>query len=237
MTTVADEISSAVRDILAASWNEREGQVVPTTDDVVLKNGAVSLDAVFLYGDLHRSTALAEIATRKQAAKVIRAYLSSMSRVIKVRGGEIRSFDGDRVMAIFVGDGKNSAAAKCALQMNYVLTKILRPKIESAYPSLKGSGFTVAHAVGVESGSVLIVRAGVRGSNDLVAVGPAPNLAAKLSDLRTGYSSYISSSVHGRLNEESKFGGNPKRAMWTKTSQKVNDADTVVYASNWHWTP
>jgi hypothetical protein len=43
--------------------------------------------------------------------------------------------------------------------------------------------------------------------------------------------------VHGRLNEESKFGGNPKRAMWTKTSQKVNDADTVVYASNWHWTP
>lgn len=235
--SVADDITTAVAEILAATWNEREGQVVPETDDVTLKNGAVSLDAVFLYADLHRSTALAEVATRKQAAKVVRGYLSSMSRVINAQGGEIRSFDGDRVMGIFVGSSKNSDAAQCALKMNHALTKILRPKVEAAFPSLKKAGYTVDHSVGVESGKAFIVRAGVRGSNDLISVGPAPNIAAKLSDLRSGYSSYLSSAVYGRLNEAAKLGGDPRKNMWTKTTQKVNDTTMTIYASNWRRRP
>ena len=30
-----------------------------------------------------------------------------MTQLVKSNGGEVRSFDGDRVMGIFIGDGKN----------------------------------------------------------------------------------------------------------------------------------
>ncbi len=141
------------------------------------------------------------------AAKIVRAYLSSMTRLVKAFGGEVRSFDGDRVMGVFVGGSKNSNAAKCALKMNYAVTKILRPRAEAKSVSLKTKGFAIQHCVGVHASEVLVVRGGVRGSNDLVFVGLAPNIAAKLSDIRNSpYHSYITQTVYGRLSQETKNG-------------------------------
>ena len=112
----ADELSTSVNEILTVTWNIRDGQVVPSTEDVALKDGAVKLQAVYLYADLADSTTLARDFDRQTAARVVRAYLSVMSKVIRKNDGAIRSFDGDRVMGIFVGSSKNTAAAKCLLQ-------------------------------------------------------------------------------------------------------------------------
>ena len=53
--------------------------------------------------------------------------------------------DGDRVMGIFIGSNKNTAAAKCALNMHYAVTKVLRPKAEAKFPSLVKEGFEIDH--------------------------------------------------------------------------------------------
>jgi len=105
---LAEEITTSVTSVVTSDWNIRKGTVVPNTEDVTLKNGAVELDAVYLYADMADSTRLARDFSATTAAKVIRCYLDATCRVIRARGGEIRSFDGDRVMAIFVGDSKNS---------------------------------------------------------------------------------------------------------------------------------
>lgn len=94
------------------------------------------------------------------AAKVVRAYLSTMTRLVKANGGVVRSFDGDRVMGIFIGDSKNSSAAKCALQMKYVVTKVLRPKAQDKFSSL--SDFTITHGVGIERRGTGRTRRGTR---------------------------------------------------------------------------
>ncbi|PZT72605.1 hypothetical protein DNK56_02260 [Streptomyces sp. AC1-42W] len=97
--------------------------MVPGTDDVKLfSNDAVKLDAVYLYADLLGSTKLARDFRPETAGKVIRASLRTASKIIKAREGEIRSYDGDRVMAIFIGGSKNTNAAKAALQINYAMT-------------------------------------------------------------------------------------------------------------------
>lgn len=62
-------------------------------------------------------------------------HLDATCRVLLRRGGVIKSFDGDRVMAIFLGNNKNSEAAKCALQINYTVQKIVKPVLESNLPS------------------------------------------------------------------------------------------------------
>jgi len=52
------------------------------------------------------------------AAKVIRAYLDATCRVIRAEGGEIRSFDGDRVMTVFIGPPENTTAAGTGLKIH-----------------------------------------------------------------------------------------------------------------------
>lgn len=134
--TIENDLKAHTSTLLRATWSTRDGQVVPKTEDVVLANGGVWLDeAVVLYADLFDSTTLAQKFTQKMAAKIIRAYLSSMTRLIRHNGGAVRSFDGDRVMGVFVGKRKNSAAAECALNMDWVVEEVLRSKAEAKFSS------------------------------------------------------------------------------------------------------
>jgi adenylate cyclase len=234
---LADTLSSDIDSIFSTPWDTRDGQVVPKTEDVALKGGAVKLDAVVLYADLFHSTALAQQVPRTTAAKIVRAYLSSMTRLVTAHGGSVRSFDGDRVMGVFVGDSKNSQAAKCALKMNYIVKDVLRPKAEAQFASITKEGIAIAHCAGIHRSEVLVVRGGVRGNNDLVFVGSAPNIAAKLSDIRNSdWHSYITWKVHKYLNDDALYGSDG-RPMWTKTKRTVAGAEWELYKSTWWWKP
>jgi adenylate cyclase len=128
MSSFVDTLSDSVDDIFSVAWDEREGRTVPDSDSVTLRNGAVKLDAVFLYADLAGSSRLARVCQWQTTAKIIRAYLDVATRLIRAWGGEIRSFDGDRVMGVFIGDTPNSNAANCAREIDYVVEKIIAPK-------------------------------------------------------------------------------------------------------------
>ena len=232
-----DELASQVNNVLRQAWNSRDGQVVPKTEDVVLAGGAVRLTATILYADLADSTALAKDYDRGTAAKVFKTFLMCSSKIIRSLDGEIRSFDGDRVMGIFVGGSKNTSAAKCALKINYAFLNIIKPKLEAQYPVLTTGGYKLAHCVGIDTSEVLAVRSGIRNNNDLVWVGRAPNWAAKLSTIREApYFSFITDTVYKALAEEAKFGGNPRQAMWESRSWKTLPG-TSIYRSSFWWEP
>ena len=63
------------------------------------------------------STELA-INNQNTAAEVVTAYLMGTTRIIRALGGDIRSFDGHRVMGIFFEGTKNTLAAEAALKIN-----------------------------------------------------------------------------------------------------------------------
>lgn len=235
---IAGDLKSSISTTLSANWDMRDGTVVPRTDDVKLTNGAVKLTATFLYADLARSTTLAQVFDHRVAAKIVRCFLSSVTRLIKERGGEVRSFDGDRVMGVFVGKAKNTSAALCALNIAYVVEELLRPMAEAKYPSLKAKGFVIRHCTGVHSGETLVVRGGVRGDNDLVFIGSPPNLAAKLSEVRSvGASSYITHSVHDNMHESARMSGDKTQSRWTQETRKLNDVAWRCYRSGWWVRP
>ena len=236
--SIQEDLSNETAKILAQKWDIRDGRVIPSNDDVALAGGAVKLDATVLYSDLSQSSKLATEFQQRTASKVIRTFLYCMCKLIANEGGTITSFDGDRVMGVFIGDYKNTSAARCALKMNYVVPSIVGPKLKDYFTSLKESGFTISHCVGVDTGPVLAVRAGQRGVNDLVWIGRAPNLAAKLSDIREdGYHSYISADVFDVLHESGKFGGELKQLMWEKRTFQFLGESVFVYRSNWWWKP
>lgn len=224
------EIISSVRDIFRAQWTTREGQKIPDVQDVARGNVGVQLDAAVLYADLTDSTGLVDEYKAQFAAEIYKAYLMSACEVIRNNEGDITAFDGDRVMAVFIGSKKNSRATKAALQISAIV-KSINSELKSCYTN---TTFTISQTIGVDCGQLLAARTGIWKYNDLVWVGSAANYAAKLCV--GGDASFpirITARVYSKLNEASKFGGSPKANMWRQVVSPVPGVE--VYGSNWTW--
>jgi class 3 adenylate cyclase len=138
------------------------------------------------------------------------------------------AYDGDRVMAIFVGDRMRSRAAIAGLKINWAVKNIVQPALNNQYGS---SRYTVKHVVGIDTCVLHAAKIGVRGANDLVWVGPAANHAAKLTELSEA-PTWITHEVFCRLSDDTKAtNGN---AMWEeRTWSKL--PGRRLYKSNWSW--
>ncbi len=232
----AEEIESDIQTTIDTAWDKRNGNKIPDTTDIALAGGAVEIDATFLYADLANSSKMAKELDRRITAKILKSFLASVSKLIKHNNGKIVSFDGDRVLGVFYGSYKNTNAAKCALQIKYVVQKIIKPKFESKYEAVKNASFDINSGVGLDTGSVLAIRGGVRGSTEIIWIERAPNLAAKLSDLRVEkYQTHITKRVYNKLNREAKY--SESKNMWESRSWNFLDESISVYRSSWQWKP
>jgi class 3 adenylate cyclase len=228
---LSEDLDKEVKTILATSWQERDGQKVPEAEDVRLVNDAVKLQGTVLYADLAESTNLVDSHKASFAAEVYKSYLLCASKIIRDEGGVITAFDGDRVMAVFIGKSKNTSAASCALKINHAVVKIINPAIKAEFPKTQ---YTLKHSVGVDTSELFVARTGIRGSNDLVWVGRAANYAAKLCSLRVGnYASYVTADVFNVMNESAK--NSSGKPMWEAT--KWTEKGITVYRSRWMRTP
>ena len=228
--SLGDDLDSEVKKILRETWTTRQGRVVPDPEDLGLGNDAVLLDGTVLYADLNGSTNLVETMKPEFAAEVYKCFLTCAARIIRAEGGEITAYDGDRIMAVYLGDSKNSDAARTALKIKYSVTKIINPAIRDQYPC---TSYTVGHVVGIDTSKLFVARIGVRGDNDLVWVGRAANYAAKLSD-GAGAPSQITADVYNRLNESLKY-GKDGRNMWVQaTAPELGHK--AIYTSTWWWS-
>jgi len=226
-------LSDRVDTIFGTQFNQRDGKVVPTTEDVALKDGAVKIEAAFLYADLAGSAKLSKTCPWTTTAKIIRAFLDCTTRLIIKHGGAVRSFDGDRVMGVFMGDSKNSNASICGREIHWTVRKIIHPAAHKQFASIRDNGFEIRHGVGIDVGEVRAVRSGIRDNNDLIWIGKAASFSAKLSDLRDpGNHTYVSSRTYSRLSAEAKLleGKN----MWTSTTFSfAGETETVYKTSHW----
>lgn len=229
---IQNELEDYVKKTLREQWTTRDGRVVPDTDDLALANVADTLEATVLYADLAGSTQMVDRHSWQFSAEIYKSFLYTASRLITHHGGTITAFDGDRVMGVFLGNSKNTNAAKTSLRINWAAQKVIQPAINAQYPS---TSYSLQHRVGVDTSVINVVRAGVRGSNDLVWVSNAANNAAKMAALSPAYPSYISAAVYGRLSDEAKYGLKDGEDRWTDLGTK--DLGYRIYGSTWWWSP
>lgn len=233
--TLSEEIKASVSGIFSQSWDIRQGRTVPDDRDVSMTGKVVRLEGTVLYADMKESSKLVEEAGQRIAGRVYQAFLKSSARIITEHGGVITAYDGDRIMAIFMGGNKNSSAAITALKINYVVEDILRPTIQNHFRSLGESGFEISHCVGIDFSNFLSVKAGQREANDIVWIGRAPNLAAYLSEIRDGnFNTYISKDVFQVLNDEAKY-SDKKVLMWQEGTLNYLGESISVNKSAWTW--
>lgn len=229
-----DDLRTEVKEIYKTEWKVASGLVVPDSERVKLGgNDAVKLKAAVLYADLAESTAMVDSRKKHFAAEVYKAYLVSACKVIRENGGEITAFDGDRVMAVYIGEKKNTRAAKTALMIKWVVMEIVNAELKRHYPN---TTHIVTHAVGVDTSDLWIAKTGIRGSNDLVWVGRAANYAAKLCSLRVkGYSSWITSDIYENMDKSVKIWSKGKPMWEARVWNTMNKLS--IYRSSWRWKP
>lgn len=228
--SLADDLRTEVNRIFRETWTTREGQVVPEAEDLKLSNDAVKLDGTVLYADLSASTDLVDSYKDHFAAEIYRAYLYCAARIIRAEGGVITAYDGDRIMAVYIDERRNSSAARTGLKVNWVVRNIVNPALKNQYPN---ANYMVKQIIGIDASSLFVARTGIRGSNDLVWVGRAANYAAKLTTLSPEYPTVLTKCVFERLSDPVKTTNG--RSMWEQ-AYWTGMGNMEIYRSTWWWS-
>jgi class 3 adenylate cyclase len=178
MTLKAD-LSDAVQALALGKWDDiPNGTVVPTTQSLTFANTGTRLQATVLYADIHRSTEMVDSLSDTKAAEYYKSFLLCAGRLVRDQGGAITAYDGDRIMAVYLGDEQSNNAVRTAMKLSWAVANIINPLFASVYSS---GHRALQHTVGIDCGTLLVAKTGVRGDNDLVWVGSAANYAAKLN--------------------------------------------------------
>lgn len=213
MTTYAD-LQAKIDDIATVTWTITDGRVVPELEAIPLGNVGKELDACILYADLSDSTGLVGKVVNWQAAEYYKAFLYCACKLIENNDGVIEAFDGDRVMGVFLGLGKEDRAVKAALQLQLVMKELINPKFADIYKHLH---VPIQHTVGIDTGRVMVCKAGVRGGSDLIWIGAPANYAAKLNSFKGldhTYPTRVSEAVYRALSHNLKFFREGGGAAW-----------------------
>jgi len=224
------DLETEVAAMFRQLWTERDGTVVPDDKSLTLSNTAVKLDATVLYADLADSTKLVDNWKPWFAAEMYKSFLYCAAKIIRSEGGEITAYDGDRIMAVFLGSYKNTTAIRTALKINYAAKNIVQVAKNAQY----NDTFTLSHVVGIDTSQLFVAKTGVRGANDLVWVGRAANYAAKLAALPDAYATYITSEVYTGCTDAGRIGSDGLN-MWQAARWDNFDSRTI-YRSTYWWT-
>lgn len=240
------DITDKVEDIIDTDFVIDEVSYVPEISNpkLTFANTGLLFEATVLYIDMRDSTKVLNRHNKSTIAKIHKAYLHTTVKIATSLGGEVRSFNGDSVLAFFQGTTKNtlSNAVKAAMQIRYMIANN-----ESGINNLLSQYSAVDFGIGLDDGKILCTKVGVGGDNntkDLIWIGNPINKSVIISD-QCSASEYvgISSYVYNNLNDDVKFGyqknvwtgENEKVNMWTSYSLTYNGELQAFYKTSWFW--
>src|SRR5215471_8838511 len=140
------DLERDVARVFRAQWSTRDGNVVPDDSDITLGNDAVKLEGTVLYADLADSTGMVASQTASVAAELYKSFLHCAAKIIRSEDGMLSAYDGDRVMAVYIGHMKNTRAGPSALKIHYAVLSIVNPAYKSVYTS---GAHVLKHVVGI----------------------------------------------------------------------------------------
>lgn len=225
-----DDLKAEVKATFATRWEVQTTTSVPAPVDLRLNaNHAKDLEtATVLYADLDGSTNMVDTFDWEFSAEVYKTYLRCAAQIIKSEDGVVTAYDGDRIMAVFTGDFKNTSAVRCAMKIDYAVCEIIRPALKAQYPTKE---FTLKHVVGVDTSRLRTARIGVHGDNDSVWIGRAANYAAKLTGL-SEKATWITKTVYDQMSKDVKYVNGTdmwELRRWTPMN------NMPIYCSTYYW--
>ncbi|MBM3210343.1 adenylate/guanylate cyclase domain-containing protein [Candidatus Saccharibacteria bacterium] len=229
------ELQSEVNSFTSGNYTTVNKQGIPYPQDIPLGNQAAVLEATTLFVDVRQSSDITNSFRRQTAAKMMKAYFAGAVRIINQNNGQVRSFNGDGMLAIFIGASKDDHAVKAAMQLKYFVNNILEPKFRSYFANNMGAlggALNFSIGIGIDEGTIYAVRVGIKGTNDVAWIGRCTNTSAKLSGVADAIA--ITDSVYKKLSNTRIFSNGVH--MWSgEVRQFFGGVERIIRATTYHW--
>lgn len=232
-----DDISNAVNSILDGSMNVDEIDFVPDINTNGLTFGLTGkrFKNVCLFIDMRGSTAILEKHNANTVIKIHKAFFITIVKIVRFYDGEVRSFNGDSILAFYPGDNSTAIenAVKSAMQLKYLLLideNSLKSKVYKRYET------NIDIGIGLDIGSTTASKVGQSGYNnqDLIWIGSNVNRSVKISDDRcSNYNIGISKRLYDRLPNSVKYC--KSKDMWNCTKFNYNNNSEYIYITSYYW--
>lgn len=237
MSDLDDDLRSNTDELFGGDYEIIQGQVIPSVSDIPLGKVGRELELAMMFVDIHESTAMIDAFRRQTSAKMYKAFLQGMVRIVNAHEGQVVSFNGDGVLAAFCNGGIGNNAANAALKISWFVEQTLRPMMRRYFDrnyELRDMDFD--YGLGIDVGTVLVVRGGIRGedNSDLVWAGSSVNSSVKIAKLGSYPTNLvITPDVYYRLEDHNRnsWDGSP---IWQSYALKDG---RQVYGSRWMRRP
>lgn len=235
--SISDDYINGVGDFFSGEYTTPNAQKIPTISDLAFGKTGKLIELAMVFVDIRESTKIVDGFRRVTAARMYKSFLWGVTKIIKANGGQLKSFNGDGMLAVFHGDTKCSSSVRAAFQINWFVTHALRPKMEQYFSrNNKLADMSFNFGLGIDVGEILVVRGGIKGedNSDLVWVGNATNYSVKLSDLASSSTPiYITNSVYNRLISDVKKRLNGEETIWEKRYWTKKDNQLIYRTDYW----
>ena len=237
-----DDIMKRIDTYIEGEYDIKNTRKIPTAQDLGFGRYGRIIETAILYADLRGSSEVTERHRRHTTARIFKSFLDAMARIARSHDGEIRSYDGDRIMVVFPPDpsGKNAVcniAVQTGMEMAWFFDEVLTHRLRRYDNSLD-------FGVGIAFSPMLAVRVGLGrnpDNNDIIFIGRAANLAAKLSDkAKSPNYIWIDQEIHRRLGDEWKYvdpqaSRRKKRPMWKHRTLNFAGVKRNTYATRYRY--
>lgn len=229
-----DELENLIKDYMSGSYEIVETKKIPSAEEVAFGKKAYRTNLTAFCIDLRKSTELLWEQTPEVCSKIHKSYLTIAARVISTNGGQLRSFNGDSVLAFWPGQFKSDIdnAVKSAFQLKWALDVRLSKYFEP-YRKLD-------FGIGIDWGMATIVKAGLPrndNNNDLVFLGECVNFASTVASQASGrYHIEISPAVYQNITDAWKYGTSNglKQDMWKDGALQWKGKVWKTKITSWH---
>jgi len=228
------ELSDKIKAYTNGDYEIIETNQIPTVENVAFGKKAYKVRLTSFCIDLRKSTDLLVIHDKQTAGKIHKSFLTIASRIILENGGQIRSFNGDSVLAFWPAQYKSEieSAVQAAFQLKWAL--------DIGFAEYFDQYSKLDFGIGIDYGDVYVVRAGIPrndDNNDLVFLGMCVNFSTMIANQAHGpHHIQISKSTYNNLSEEWLIGtkNGIKQNMWIdgKVNWKGKTWNTKCTA--WH---
>jgi len=235
--TTNNEALSQIKQYLNESYTRSTTNSVPKKNDLTFGNTVKKLEhAKIFYIDMRKSRQILTDASDFWSVKIHKAFLRAVIHCIEKRDGHLRSFNGDGILAFFIGDNAASKAVRAAMDIKGFVNEINNILI-------KNDKNKIDFGIGIAQGQVMIAKSGKGGDDqtkqDLIWIGVALYVAVELSELgKSPKNIWISNNVFNAVIKE----GDPLNTLkqenewiWFYENKTLNNGDQKVYHTAWYF--
>lgn len=216
------EILDKINEYVDQSYTQTETSLVPKKNDLTFGNTVKKIKhAKVFYIDLRKSKKILSDSTDFWSIKIHKSFLRIVIHCIEKRDGHVRSFNGDGVLAFFVGEKSASKAVKAALDIKAFVLK-LNDKLE------KKKKNPIDFGIGIGQGPIMVAKSGKGGDDqskqDLVWIGIALYVSVELSEFAENPNNiWISRHVRDTISVENHLNviNNDGKSIWYKVNKNL----------------